>query len=62
MPRDRFGEFVLDVPAPLAIGSVELSDGSVHPGFLCETWAISEAIDISDRGGWLAYANEGQNR
>jgi allophanate hydrolase len=55
VPRHRFGEVVLDVPAPLAIGSVELSDGTVHPGFLCESWALSTAEDISGYGGWLAY-------
>jgi allophanate hydrolase len=55
LPVDRFGEFVLDVPAPLTIGSVELSDRSVHPSFLCETWALSDALDISHHGGWLAY-------
>jgi allophanate hydrolase len=55
LPVDRFGEFVLDVAAPLTIGSVELSDGSVHPGFLAEPWALSDAVDISGHGGWLAY-------
>ena len=42
LPRDRFGEFVLDVAAPLAIGTVELDDGSRHPGFLCEGVADDE--------------------
>jgi allophanate hydrolase len=55
VPVDRFGELVLDVPAPLVIGSVQLSDGAVHPGFLCESWALSDALDISRYGGWLAY-------
>jgi allophanate hydrolase len=55
VPVDRFGEFVLDVPAPLVIGSVELNDGSLHPGFLCESWVLSDAVDISRYGGWLAF-------
>ena len=45
MPRDRFGEFVLDVAAPLTIGTIELADGSHHPGFLCEGYAATGAPD-----------------
>jgi allophanate hydrolase len=55
LPRDRFGEFVLDVAAPLTIGTVELADGSHHPGFLCEGVAAVSAPDITHYGGWLAY-------
>jgi allophanate hydrolase len=55
LPRDRFGEFVLDVRAPLAIGTVELNDGSCHPGFVCEPVAIAGAADITRYGGWLAF-------
>jgi allophanate hydrolase len=55
LPRDRFGEFVLDVRAPLAIGTVELKDGSCHAGFVCEPVALAGAPDITRYGGWLAY-------
>jgi allophanate hydrolase len=55
LPRDRFGEFVLDVREPLAIGSVELADGSRHPGFVCEPIALTGAPDITRYGGWIAY-------
>ena len=55
LPRDRFGEFVLDVTAPLSIGTVELADASLHPGFLCEGIAAAAAPDITHYGGWLAY-------
>jgi len=55
LPRDRFGEFVLDVAAPLTIGTVELADGARHPGFLCEGIAAANALDITHYGGWLAY-------
>jgi allophanate hydrolase len=46
---------VLDVAAPLTIGTVELLDGSRHPGFLCEGVAAASAPDITHFGGWLAY-------
>jgi len=55
MPLDRFGEFVLDVAAPLAIGTVELADGSRHPGFVCEGIAAAGTPDITRYGGWIAY-------
>ena len=50
-----FGSFVAEVPAPLAIGSVVLGDGSVVKGFIAEPRAIEGARDITAFGGWRAY-------
>ncbi|MBW6532936.1 allophanate hydrolase [Sphingomonas sp. RRHST34] len=50
-----FGSFVVEVPAPLAIGSVTLADGSVVKGFVAEPRAIEGARDITALGGWRAY-------
>lgn len=55
LPLRRFGEFVAEVPAPLAIGSVELESGEWVKGFVCEPAALQGASDISHMGGWLAY-------
>jgi allophanate hydrolase len=55
MTQDAFGSFVAAVPAPMAIGSVELEDGSWVKGFLCEPFALSGAKEISSFGGWRAY-------
>lgn len=55
MPIRRFGEFVAEVPPPLAIGSVETADGRWVKGFVCEPRAINGATDISAGGGWRAY-------
>lgn len=55
MPLRRFGELVAEVPAPLAIGSLELADGSWVKGFVCEPGAIDGARDITAFGGWQAY-------
>jgi allophanate hydrolase len=52
---DGLGTFLPRVPAPLAIGSVELADGSTVLGFLCESYALDGARDITDFGGWRAY-------
>jgi allophanate hydrolase len=54
---DGLGTFLPRVPAPLAIGSVELADGSTVLGFLCESYALDGARDITEFGGWRAYRN-----
>lgn len=50
-----FGSFVNEVPAPLAIGTVSLADGSSVKGFVAEPRAIAGALDITADGGWRAY-------
>ena len=50
-----FGSFVAEVPAPLAIGTVSLEDGSVVRGFVAEPRALTGALDITIHGGWRAY-------
>jgi len=54
-----FGGFVDRVAAPLCIGKVELGDGRVVNGFLCEAHATTGARDISGFGGWRAYRRSG---
>lgn len=55
IPQRNFGSFVVEIPAPLGIGSVQLSDGRYVKGFICEPWALDGAQDISFHGGWRAY-------
>jgi allophanate hydrolase len=55
LPVAGFGAFVAAVPAPLAIGTVLLDDGSSASGFLCEPAAIEGAADITATGGWRAH-------
>lgn len=50
-----FGSFVADVPPPLAIGTVTLSDGSQVKGFVAEPRAITGAEDITALGGWRRF-------
>ncbi|RDJ04802.1 allophanate hydrolase [Rhizobium grahamii] len=52
-----FGSFVAEIPAPLGIGTIELSDGSSAKGFLVEAAAIETALDITSFGGWRHYLN-----
>lgn len=56
-----FGSFVAEVPPPLAIGKIELADGSWVSGFVCEPWALQGAPDITAFGGWRAYRASGQH-
>jgi allophanate hydrolase len=55
IPMARFGEFVAEIPAPLGIGNLKLVDGRSVKGFICEPWAIADALDITGFGGWRAY-------
>ncbi|MEY4018946.1 MAG: hypothetical protein RLZZ590_246 [Actinomycetota bacterium] len=55
LPAKEFGIFVAGLPQPMAIGKIVLSDGSAVSGFLCESIATDEALDISSFGGWRAY-------
>lgn len=55
MPAGHFGSFVAGIPAPLGIGKLELADGSVVNGFICEGYAIADAKDITQFGGWRAW-------
>jgi len=52
---DAFGSFVVEVPAPLAIGTVTLEDGSSVKGFVAEPRALDGAEDVTAHGGWRAY-------
>jgi allophanate hydrolase len=52
---EAFGSFVVEVPAPLAIGTVTLEDGTEVKGFVAEPRAIEGAEDITALGGWRAY-------
>lgn len=58
MPLIHFGSFVGLIPAPLGIGTLRLEDGSEVKGFICESYALREAVDISAHGGWRAYLQE----
>jgi allophanate hydrolase len=51
----EFGSFVVEVPAPLAIGTVTLADGTSVKGFVAEPRALAGAEDITALGGWRAY-------
>jgi len=55
MPKDNFGSFVAEIPAPLGIGKIELHNGNWLSGFICDSWGLADAEDITLFGGWEAY-------
>ncbi len=55
LPLEAFGSFVASLPSPMAIGRVELADGTWVPGFTCERHALDGAEDITSYGGWRPY-------
>jgi allophanate hydrolase len=55
LPLAQVGSFLAGVPAPLAIGTVELAGGRTVKGFLCEPAALAGAQDITAHGGWRAW-------
>ena len=50
-----FATFMELVPPPMCIGTVELEDGEKVKGFLVEPYAIAEATEITELGGWRNY-------
>jgi len=55
VPLSAFGAFVAEIPAPLGIGTLELEDGRLVKGFICEPRGLDGARDITAFGGWRAY-------
>ena len=52
LPVTAFGSFVAGIGAPLGIGTVTLDNGNEVKGFVCESYAVAGAQDISSYGGW----------
>ena len=56
---DAFGRFVADIPEPLGVGRITMSDGSAPSGFLCQHWAVEGAAEIV--GGWRLFVGHPMN-
>ncbi|EUC16484.1 allophanate hydrolase [Paraburkholderia hospita] len=55
LPSSEAGSFLTGIPAPLALGKVELADGRWETGFVCEAYGLEGAVDITQYGGWRAW-------
>ncbi|GAA4085406.1 allophanate hydrolase [Nocardioides kongjuensis] len=55
LPVSELGGFATTVGAPLALGPVELADGSEVLGFVCTADAARVERDITSHGAWRDY-------
>ena len=59
IPINEFGDFVRNIPPPLAIGTINLDDGSPVKGFICEAAGMAGAEEITRFGSWRSYLAAG---
>lgn len=52
LPTATLGSFVANIPAPLGIGKIELEDSNWYVGFICESYVLNTATDITHKGSW----------
>ncbi|WP_149823226.1 allophanate hydrolase [Streptomyces tailanensis] len=57
LPAEGLGRLLATLPRPMTLGTIELSDGTHAPGFLCEPGALADAEDITRYGSWRSYLN-----
>lgn len=55
LPLQELGGFATTIAPPLAIGPIDLVDGSQVLGFVCTGDAVRAERDITAYGGWRAY-------
>lgn len=55
LPIGSVGGLLVQIPAPLGLGTLELASGNTVKGFVCEAAAAEAAKDITSHGGWRAY-------
>ena len=48
IPKNKLGIFLDNVNPPLTIGNIELSDGRITKGFLCEEYVLKDAENITN--------------
>lgn len=63
MSPSEFGNFVANIPSPLGIGKIKLSDGRIVSGFIGDTSILSknsreDIFDISEYGDWRKYIHK----
>ncbi len=55
VPSGTLGAFLAGIASPLGLGTLSLEAGGTAIGFLCEAYAVEEALDITTFGGWRAW-------
>lgn len=57
LPPQNVGGLLVQIPAPLGLGTLELESGDLVKGFVCEAAGAEGAKDITAHGGWRDYLN-----
>ena len=57
IPTGAVGAFLAGIDPPLGLGTLTLADGSAVTGFVAEPYALQEALDITEFGGWRAWCS-----
>jgi allophanate hydrolase len=55
LPVAALGALLVTVAPPLAVGTLQLDDGTQVLGFVCESYAARTSPDISAHGAWRGY-------
>tara|TARA_R110001583_G_scaffold446_1_gene4179 strand:- start:9765 stop:11576 length:1812 start_codon:yes stop_codon:yes gene_type:complete len=55
LPKHKVADLIEQIPSPLGIGTIVLSDQQQVKGFLCEPHGLTESRDISQFGGWRTF-------
>jgi allophanate hydrolase len=58
---EALGVLTTEVGWPLALGHVQLADGTWVPGYVCAAGGEADAADITRYGGWRTYLRESAN-
>ncbi len=61
LSAEAFGRFVAAIPPPLGVGTIELEDGNLVKSFLCESYVVDSAPEITKLGGWRQYVVANRN-
>jgi len=59
LPVRALGALIVTVAPPLAVGTLDLDDGTQVLGFVCESYAGHTSPDITDHGAWRDYLASG---
>ncbi len=55
VPSNKLGKFINQIGAPLSFGKITLEDGTSVTSFLCESYALSGAKEITELQTWENY-------
>ncbi|WP_010182742.1 allophanate hydrolase-related protein [Aquimarina agarilytica] len=55
VPSAQLGKFINQIGAPLSFGKITLENGTIVTSFLCESYALERAREITSLQTWETY-------